>query len=102
VWSKRRRPPLTSYRLGNHTTAIAWAKKHGKKTIELTEGGIWLESLDLYNNPLLPGASRCDGLSPGEEKGTRDTSHGNQSFDPCGYESHPGRLAGHLEASLAS
>jgi hypothetical protein len=32
--------------------------------------------------PPLPGASRCDGPSPGEEKGTRDTSHGNQSFDP--------------------
>lgn len=35
---------------GNQTAAMAWAKANGKRTIEMTPGGQWLNNLDLYNN----------------------------------------------------
>jgi len=38
----------SGYREGNHARAMAWARANRKQTIEMTEGGKWLERLDLY------------------------------------------------------
>ncbi len=44
----------TGYRLGNQATAKKWAAENGKFTIDMTPGGKWLNSLDLYgkNSPV--------------------------------------------------
>jgi RHS repeat-associated protein len=38
----------TGYRQGNQAAAMEWASETGKLTIEMTEGGRWLDSLGLY------------------------------------------------------
>lgn len=44
----------TGYERGNQTAAMKWAAANGKYTIEMTPGGRWLNSLDLYGpNSLL-------------------------------------------------
>ena len=38
----------TGYRQGNQKVAMEFAEQNGKFTIEMTDGGKWLDSMDLY------------------------------------------------------
>jgi hypothetical protein len=52
----------TGYKLGNQTKAMAWASENGKMTIEMTPGGKWLQSLDVYGTNSILSESQADRL----------------------------------------
>jgi hypothetical protein len=82
----------TGYKEGNQTKAMEWAKANNKYTIEMTSGGKWLESLDLYGPSSPVSSSEADEIWKSASKKFASGASGRVNAFTQGTSYDPNRV----------